>query len=80
MSDRLKFIGPATIVVQENFCFVSALLENDERVEFCLDSFDMNMIVNAWLERDRPATQVPGSHPRTLGIDGPGHEKLLPDI
>lgn len=71
--DRLRFIGPATIEVRENFCFVSALLENDERVEFCLDSFDMNKLVNAWLERERPSTQVPGHNTSDFTPDSPPH-------
>lgn len=63
MPDRLKFIGPAEIRVEENFCFVSALLENDDRVEFCLDATDMNQIVKAWLERERSCTEIPRRDP-----------------
>lgn len=56
---ELRFIGPATVTVDDDFATFSALLENDERVQFCLDEDDMNQIVTAWLARDTPALAMP---------------------
>ncbi len=56
---ELKFIGSATVKVEDDFATFSALLENDERVQFCLDSEDMDKLTTAWLARDTPAMAIP---------------------